>query len=817
MSEIQTFIDAPTAKALLSFKKSDIIKIAQHYSLETKTSMVKQTLVNTVAQHIVDEQLGGEDFIKLLEPNKGSEESVKIKELELEITLSRLAIEKSRAALELEQQKSKSALELEQEKSKSNHQSSESSVMFEPYRVCRLVPPFSEDEVDQYFTHFEKVAQNLAWPKECWPTLLQTVFKGKARQAYNDLSHQDSQDYDTVKLTVLKSYELVPEAYRQKFRACQMSDGDSHVEFMRSKERLLDKWVNSKNANDLEKFRQLMLLEELKQCVHPAIKVYLDEQDVSDIYEAAEKADSYSLTHKLSTGQNHNNFNNKSLHNHTQYHSTNQRTQPEVKQGTERSTDKPAKYCNYCKKPGHLEVNCYIKSRNDDYKPKPALCIVCPKHTPLSTPKHPSQDTLADNTQRCVDNKFVKYKYNYDDVEKDFRPFISNGYVSSIDGKHKTSIRILRDTGAARSLLLQGAVELSDSSYTGESAIIHGVGIACTPLPLHNIQLECDLISGPVTVGILPRLPCEGISLLLGNDLVGAQVHPHPIVQVTPLTEIDQPEMYHVIKRSTRKRIEQSENVDVLDGLQNTFLDKDSELVDTQMQSRWKEQIITDQQYDVTVTSSNTKIGMYLLVYATREAVLEKQWLSDEIPRDMFTYETTSLQQSQQRLKSRDNVTTTLRMFDPGDGVCIFPPVPGQQFSAKFYGPFEIKPRQNEFNYIVKTSNRHKSSQLYHIGPSMIKAYHSRESEQAGQVHVGKIGVVVHSIQTKIRGDRLVEAKDEFCCQSTVQYNYIGHVLVQDLIKTETDKMEAIVMYSVLKDKVFNCIVNPQTALSRVE
>ena len=65
--------------------------------------------------------------------------------------------------------------------------------------------------------------------------MLHTVFTGKARQAYNDLSDEKSKDYETVKQTVLKVYELIPEAYRLKFRARKMSEGETHVEFVRIK------------------------------------------------------------------------------------------------------------------------------------------------------------------------------------------------------------------------------------------------------------------------------------------------------------------------------------------------------------------------------------------------------------------------------------------------------------------------------------------------------------------------------------------------------------------------------------------------------
>ena len=53
---------------------------------------------------------------------------------------------------------------------------------FDITKHIRVVPPFQEKEVDKYFLHFEKVAENLKWPKEHWTLLLQSVVIDKARE-----------------------------------------------------------------------------------------------------------------------------------------------------------------------------------------------------------------------------------------------------------------------------------------------------------------------------------------------------------------------------------------------------------------------------------------------------------------------------------------------------------------------------------------------------------------------------------------------------------------------------------------------------------
>ena len=122
------------------------------------------------------------------------------------------------------------------------------SKTFDVTKHIRLVPPFQEKEVHKYFLHFEKVAENLKWPKEHWTLLLQSVVIGKAREIYTQLSLEQSSNYDKVKELILKGYELVPEAYRQKFRDCRKEHDQTHVEFARTKEQLFDRWCSSKKV-----------------------------------------------------------------------------------------------------------------------------------------------------------------------------------------------------------------------------------------------------------------------------------------------------------------------------------------------------------------------------------------------------------------------------------------------------------------------------------------------------------------------------------------------------------------------------------------
>ena len=225
-------------------------------------------------------------------------EARELRELELKAEQ-----EKALLAAEIEAKKEAAAREHELKMASFCKQSpSDKACVFDPARNIRLVPPFQEKEVDKYFAHFEKVADSLNWPKESWVLLLQSVLVGKAQEIYGSLSVEQSSNYEHVKEAILKAYELVPEAYRQKFRNYLKYDSKTHVEFAREKENLFNRWCHSKEkGQDFKKLKQMVLLEEFKDKVRPDIRSHLDEQKVEKLEKAAIMADDYALTHKMSS------------------------------------------------------------------------------------------------------------------------------------------------------------------------------------------------------------------------------------------------------------------------------------------------------------------------------------------------------------------------------------------------------------------------------------------------------------------------------------------------------------------------------------
>ncbi|VDI40049.1 Hypothetical predicted protein [Mytilus galloprovincialis] len=99
------------------------------------------------------------------------------------------------------------------------------------------------------------------------------------------------------------------------------------------------------------------------------------------------------------------------------------------------------------------------------------------------------------------------FKSSFCDYMEEYKPFMSDWFISIVDDTTLQPIKILRDTGASQSLLL-----------------------------------EVRLITGPVIVGVRPNFPVEGVTLLLGNDLARNKVVAGPIFTSKPVVDVKLPE-----------------------------------------------------------------------------------------------------------------------------------------------------------------------------------------------------------------------------------------------------------------------------------
>ena len=408
-----------------------------------------------------------------------------------------------------------------------------------PGRDKSLVPQFNENDIDGFFTQFEKIATAAQWPRKQWSIMLQTVLTGKAQVTYASVSLEDSSDYDLVKAEILKAYELVPEAYRQHFRGLKKVDGQTHLDFAREKTKSFDKWCRSKDVKDLEGLKQLMLLEEFKWKIQDPIRLYLIEKDVTKLDDAARMADDFALTHKkLLNPPPKQNFRNSQKQNDKTHQSQNE-SSGEVKEnktGTSASGKTPQGnskiQCYYCKAFGHIKPNCpKLANKNaQQQKSGGGQSEVKPHGLVTIHESRLCQGDVSDLTGES--SQLITGKFGESGLEKTSscvkgftseNPFVSTATVS-LGESEPVSVKVLRDTGASQTLLLSSTFEGMNVPDAVDFVVCKGIGGTSISVPLCEVHLDSELVKGDVTVGLIPDFPMTGVSLILGNDLAGSKV-----------------------------------------------------------------------------------------------------------------------------------------------------------------------------------------------------------------------------------------------------------------------------------------------------
>ena len=494
MDKIENFLKEPSMEKLEKLRKSEIIKIGEKLELNVENSMRKHELVIKIARHMVDENVFEEAVLEELPtemirmtPEEIELEKIKI-QAQMELQRNKMELEK----IKIQQETRLREVDLAIRGRKESHDS------FEVTKQARLVPKFEEANVDEYFAHFERTALNLGWPKECWSMLLQTVLTGKAQRAYATLPTENCADYDLVKAAVLKSFELVPEAYRQKFRTQRKTENQSYVEFLREKENALDKWCDSKRIDgDAEKLRQLILAEEFLNCVPEEVRVHLSERKTDVTYEMAALADEYILTHRKTKE--------KTFTGSKVKFKAELSPEGRPKEGNRRTFQSSSRtvVCYKCGKAGHIAIRCQPgkgPERNQTQPRKPQGAVTTPRG------------------------------------DQSYRPWTKKGMIKGPHGG-PVEVSILRDTGASQSLLLRSKLPKRVIEATRETVMIEGIGGKRVKIPLCKITLKSQWKDGPIKVGVVDKLPMKGISLILGNEVKTKKCHPKKMAKISAINE----------------------------------------------------------------------------------------------------------------------------------------------------------------------------------------------------------------------------------------------------------------------------------------
>ncbi|KAI2665316.1 Transposon Ty3-I Gag-Pol polyprotein [Labeo rohita] len=177
-------------------------------------------------------------------------------------------------------------------------------------------------------------------------------------------------------------------------------------------------------------------------------------------------------------------------------------------------------------------------------------------------------------------------------------------------------------------------------------------------------------------------LPMKGVDLILGNDLAGGKVMP----------------LLEVLDKPTECAS------DEVDGEENLDCEKTKpERVRGQLKVL-KDRILEKDSLKTNVVEYVTKFR-------------ERLHTACSVARE-------SLANAQKGMKRTFDKKAVTRSFKPGDSVLVFLPIPGSSLSTRFFGPYIVKEKLSETNYVICTPERKRKTRVCHV--NMLKLYHSR-------------------------------------------------------------------------------------------
>ena len=504
---VQSFIADMSVRKVLDLSRENLLAVLDHYKVEVESDKKGELQFQLITYLTENHDLEGSFSVPSgrIDPNPNE---VRLKELQLAQDKAKYDFELSKLRMERLPQTVIDAEESRQPK-------------FDVTKNLRLVPQFYEADVHKYFLHFEKTARAMEWPSQYWTIMLQSVLTGRAQEVYTTLSLEQSADYKIVKATIMKTYEQVPEAYRQNFRNLRKTESQTYLEYARVKTMAFKKWYTAQGVDTFEKLIDLMVLEEFKKSIPQDIRQYLNEHEVNKADEAAILADNYALTHRLSFKPRQEHRYDGASRSYAPRGFSNQSSKqsrynppPANSQSYSKSLG-PTVTCAYCHKQGHVISECFKKKKQ---YPAPNAFV------------YESQRPVVTSKDR--EDKSVLDKYH---------PFMSKGSLASVDHTDSKTVDVLRDTGASRTLVKESVLPKSCDTYIGSNVIMQGIDCKeMIVVPLHKIYLSTPLVTGVVIVGARPDLPVPEVDVLLGNDLAGSQVVAEPVM--TDLPDIESKE-----------------------------------------------------------------------------------------------------------------------------------------------------------------------------------------------------------------------------------------------------------------------------------
>ncbi|XP_073777827.1 uncharacterized protein [Danio rerio] len=157
------------------------------------------------------------------------------------------------------------------------------------------LPVFQQREDIENFLHrFEQLAKTWRWPEEEWSFRLVPLLTGQALEAYLAMEEDQAEVYEDLREALLAKFNILPETYRQRFRAMSTSAGESPTGTYHRLQTLYRRWVKP-DSHSKEEIGETIVLEQLLRVLPHEVRMWVKEHEPTTGLETAKLAQQYKL------------------------------------------------------------------------------------------------------------------------------------------------------------------------------------------------------------------------------------------------------------------------------------------------------------------------------------------------------------------------------------------------------------------------------------------------------------------------------------------------------------------------------------------
>ncbi|KAJ8035594.1 hypothetical protein HOLleu_19322 [Holothuria leucospilota] len=431
------------------------------------------------------------------------------------------------------------------------------------------LPCFTDkDDLDAYLDRFERYAKAQKWIEGEWAINLASLLTGKALYTYSTLPVSEANEYKSLKLALLKRFNLTPNGYKTKFRTCKPDHNETASQYATRLANYFDRWIDTSQVQHrFEDLRQHIIIDQFLSNVPRELSIFVKERKPKTLSAASQLADEYIDVHK-SWGKNPNVASKEFGHKGSP-------AGKDVSISKAKSSNvRPV--CYYCRKPGHFWKQC--RDAPKSFIPTMAMLVDIVKTSFETEEQVHSETTVPDSTSgNIVDSdpqtghddgetvaSFVKLN---DHVVKDVKgdlEFVCGHKVPTVSAACETvgagmpiaegfighvKVRVLRDTGCNGVIVKKALVP--GKAFTGEYIPCVLADKTVRYVPTASISINSPYFTGTVPVACVENPTCD---VLIGN-IPGARLpwQPDPNWEA-PQKKANSPEVANAVETRSQTR-----------------------------------------------------------------------------------------------------------------------------------------------------------------------------------------------------------------------------------------------------------------------